>query len=556
MSAVSSLVLKNLYVLLGTGRELRRQSRFKTVFITFCVVLLEAGLFAAFFFGFGALGRLGSIAPIIESGLLSLFFMGLGGMLILSGVLTSYATIYRSQDIPLMLTSPYSISEITVYKFLESCLLSSWAVFFVVVPFVGAYAWHQDMSILFALWTLLFSIPFVVFCAGIGALTTLVCVRLSPGGHLIKALVAGIVIAVTIAVAITVREARNEEDPTVFVLSSRVVPGLNLANSPFLPSWWAAQGIMSFGRGEWGRGLLLFTFLTTNAVMLTMVVELVGKWTFFKGWQKVIGATGRLVLRKPLLEGVERGLFFLAHDIRAIVVKDLRTFLRDPMQWSQFLIFFGLLGIYFMSLRSFKYHELSPLVRTAIAFLNIFSVSTVLCSLASRFVYPQVSLEGQSFWILGLSPTSMGRILWTKFGLALSGMLIISVSLMFLSTRMLGMPADMELVAVALAVCLSIAISGMSTGVGAIFLNLRERNPAAIVSGFGGTLNLVMSLGFMILTELPFAVLFGLGVVGKIGEHRLKLGFVSAYLWLIVLTALASIIPLRLGRRSLMSRDY
>ena len=35
---------------------------------------------------------------------------------------------------------------------------------------------------------------------------------------------------------------------------------------------------------------------------------------------------------------------FLPRDMRLLLVKDFRLFRRDPIQWSQFLIFFGLLG--------------------------------------------------------------------------------------------------------------------------------------------------------------------------------------------------------------------
>ncbi|MEI6970174.1 MAG: hypothetical protein WCL44_01535 [bacterium] len=553
MSAVSSLTLKAWYRLRGTWRELRRQSLFKTVFIALFVAAMEIGLFILFLSGFRFLGRIG---PLVVSSLLSLFFLGLGGMLVLSGILTSYATVFRSRDLPFLLVRPYSISHIVVVKFLESCVLSSWAFFFVVLPFIGAYAWYQHLSLLFAVWTLFFSIPFVVLCSGIGTLVAILFVRWSPSGYLLRALVVAVLLALTTVMAITAHETRHADNPNVFILSSRLIPGLHLASSPLQPGWWAAEGITSFGRGSWGRGIFLLVFLSSNALMMIMLVELAGRWTFFNGWQKVIGATGRIVLRKPLVQWLERGLFFLPHDVRAIVVKDVRTFLRDPMQWSQFLIFFGLLGLYFSSLRSFRYDEQIPQWKTVIAFLNIFSVSTVLCSLASRFVYPQVSLEGQSFWILGLSPTTMGRILLTKFGLALAGMTVISLSLMLLSTRMLRLSVDVQVAAVVLAVCLSIAVSGMSTGLGAIFLDLKERNPASIVSGFGGTLNLVLSLCFMLLTVLPFAILSHMRVTERIDGSHFRPGFVLALIWLAALTAVAAVVPLLLGRRSLMSRDY
>ena len=40
--------------------------------------------------------------------------------------------------------------------------------------------------------------------------------------------------------------------------------------------------------------------------------------------------------------------------IRLLLVKDLRIFRRDPVQWAQFLIFFGLVGLYFLNMKSLR----------------------------------------------------------------------------------------------------------------------------------------------------------------------------------------------------------
>ena len=52
---------------------------------------------------------------------------------------------------------------------------------------------------------------------------------------------------------------------------------------------------------------------------------------------------------------LSRALSFLPTPMRLMIVKDLRLFRRDPMQWSQFLIFLGLLALYFLNIRRFTY---------------------------------------------------------------------------------------------------------------------------------------------------------------------------------------------------------
>ena len=48
---------------------------------------------------------------------------------------------------------------------------------------------------------------------------------------------------------------------------------------------------------------------------------------------------------------------FLPVPVRLLIVKDLRLFRRDPLQWSQFLIFLGLLALYFFNIRRFTYRR-------------------------------------------------------------------------------------------------------------------------------------------------------------------------------------------------------
>jgi ABC-2 type transport system permease protein len=352
------------------------------------------------------------------------------------------------------------------------------------------------------------------------------------------------------------RDIYRPDDELQFNLT-RLVPGLALASNALVPSWWVSEGILSLSRAQWLRGAMLWGTVTSTAAVIVLLLETVGSRVFYEGWQRAIGNTGQEVHSRILFSRLENALApWLPSDVRALIFKDIRTFLRDPMQWSQVLIFFGLLALYYANLRSFHYHLLPETWRNTVAFLNVFSVAAVMCSLGSRFVYPQLSLEGQGFWIIGLSPTSMTRVLVTKFAVPLAGMLVVSVLLMLLSSSMLSASPLTRLVAVALACSLSFAVCGLSTGLGAIFLNLEQRNPAAIVSGFGGTLNLVLSLGFMLLVILPFGFTFHLHNTGRITESQLRAGVLAAGAWMALVTLLATWLPLWAGARSLRRREF
>ena len=93
---------------------------------------------------------------------------------------------------------------------------------------------------------------------------------------------------------------------------------------------------------------------------------------------------------------------FFPLPMRLLMVKDLRLFRRDPMQWSQFLIFFGLLGLYFFNVRRFNYDLYYIGWVNMVSFLNLSVVGLLMSTFTTRFIYPMLSLEGQRFWLLGL----------------------------------------------------------------------------------------------------------------------------------------------------------
>ena len=118
------------------------------------------------------------------------------------------------------------------------------------------------------------------------------------------------------------------------------------------------------------------------------------------------------------------------------------------------------------------------------------------------------------------------------------------------------MQVFVQWISLTLAACVSLAVAGLSTGLGATFIDLKQRNPSAIVSGFGGTLDLVLSLTYIMATMLPFAALFHLHHIGSITQTRFHLAMTLAFIWLILATLLATWLPLAIGRRSLMKQEY
>ncbi len=554
MPPANAILMKTRFQFRNGLRMAVRQSHFKQAFILCFAAFFEIVLFLVFRDAFHFLNAFGGAGLLLIGRLFSLFFLGIGVMLTVSSLVTAYSTLFDADEIPFLLTRPFSMSGIVLYKSAQAGVFSSWAFFCVVLPFIGAYAWHQRISPLFVVWTLLFSIPFLFLFTGIGTLMVLIVVRWVPRPSKGRAITFSLT-AVAAMAALPLTGGLSQLPSDTYFNIAGLVPGLRIAGHPLSPSFWIAEGITALTRGSFARGALFFTALTTSAALIALILEQAGRFWFYNAWQRSISAvrTRRRVISMPFLRILGN---ILPSDMAAIIAKDIRIFFRDPVQWSQAVVFFGLLALYFSNLRMFNYNTMPEQWRSTMTFLNVFAVAAVLSSLGSRFVYPQLSLEGHSFWILGLSPATLPRILAAKFLSAVVAMPAISVSLIAVSVRMLGTGTALNTAAIGVITAVSVAVCGLSTGLGAIFMDLRERNPAAIVSGFGGTLNIVLCLTYMLGAILPFGTIFHLHEIDVIDSRRFTTGLQIASLWLFLITIAATVIPLWIGLHTLRNRDY
>jgi ABC-2 type transport system permease protein len=260
---------------------------------------------------------------------------------------------------------------------------------------------------------------------------------------------------------------------------------------------------------------------------------------------------------------------FFPAPMRLLMVKDLRLFRRDPMQWSQFLIFFGLLTLYFFNVRRFNYDLYYIGWVNMVSFLNVSVVGLLMSTFTTRFIYPLLSLEGQRFWLLGLLPVRRQMILWSKFLFA-AGTAIVPCSLLtLLSDLMLDISLMVMVSHQLTCLILCFGLAGIAVGLGARLPNLREPSPSRIAAGFGGTLCLVIStlyiLTVVLLTALPTHFVIaakstttGPAMLESDGQlvYWLNLWLLGGTAASIGLGILATVVPLRMGFRYFKRMEF
>ena len=223
------------------------------------------------------------------------------------------------------------------------------------------------------------------------------------------------------------------------------------------------------------------------------------------------------------------------------------------------LVFGFLLFLYFGSVRRSFRGDVTWPFQNGVSFLNLFAVSLLQCTYVGRFVFPMISLEGRNFWILGLMPLSRDSILWSKFHFAFWSTTPIAVALVIFSDIMLRMPMDYFFIHVFTTISLGFAICGLGVGMGGYLPNFRETDPARIATGFGGTVNLVLSLFALIVLA---GLLGGIWHLNHSTQTLMSPGFwgitisLSSFLVGCILSFLTGMIPMAMGVRHLKEIEF
>jgi ABC-2 type transport system permease protein len=139
-----------------------------------------------------------------------------------------------------------------------------------------------------------------------------------------------------------------------------------------------------------------------------------------------------------------------------------------------------------------------------IPFVNLILAGFVLASIAARFIFPGISLEGRTLWLLRSSPLEMRQLLWSKFWVGTLPLLILAVGLVFATDVLLQVTGFMMAVSIFTITMMTFAIAGLALGFGALFPKFNTENAAQIPTSFGGLVLMMASvalIGLVIVAE-------------------------------------------------------
>jgi ABC-2 type transport system permease protein len=504
------------------------------------------------------------LGDLLALRLLSMILLTFFSILVFSNIVTSLSTFYLSGELDILLSSPVKIENIYRAKFIETIVDSSWMTLIYGLPVFIAYGMVFKASLAFYLGLILTIVPFLIIPAGIGIIVTMLLVNAFPARRAKDILVLmGLLFFVVLYILFRMLQPEKLVDPDTFPTLVQYLTAMRAPVSPLLPSYWATETLAPLLRTVKGESHFYLLMLWSTAAASIVIGEWVCGMIYYTGWSHSQEGKKSSISRSRTADALFRFLSLpFRGKMRAIVLKDVKLFFRDTSQWSQLFLLFALMVVY---IYSFK---LLPLERAAmpsfylqnlLSFLNLGMVGFVTSAVAVRFVFPAVSLEGASFWIIRAAPISIRDFLWGKFWSSLLPLLILAEVLIVLSNTLLKVTPFMMNVGMVTVFMMTFGITSLGVGLGAVFPKFKHENVAQIPTGFGGIVYMLMSMLFIcVVIVLEAWPVYRIFTAQTFGGHISLPGWAiiaTSFIMVAIVNILALFLPIKIGLNRLKQRE-
>ncbi|MGE5313808.1 MAG: putative ABC transporter permease subunit [Acidobacteriota bacterium] len=427
---------------------------------------------------------------------LFVFFMTVSA----GNIVVSFATLYRSPEIGFLLSSPVPYATIFTVKFLDNFFYSSGTLFLAsAAVLIGCGSYFHLSWYFYPLYLFGVLVPCMLMAGSLAVIVLLIVMKLASKVRL-RTLIAGVALLyaaqIVLYFTLTNPVALVRDVMQNFPAMNAYDGSLDPFAARFLPNYWAAQTlyfwITDFTPGV-GSNIALCV-LTSAACFIGAV--LLGGTMFYGTWLTSISLRGVSSAQAP---GAPPFFHFarpsrLPSHVEAVLKKEYWIFFRDPGQWVHASVMAALLLIFLASVATMEFRAAAANLR-AVTFIIIFMFNAFLISsIALRFAFPSISLEGKAYWTVRSAPMTAARLYWIKF-LSMAAILAVLGVLIWLGSivpyrHMPLIPGS------SLAVILGIAAAAASLnfGMGSVYADFSEKNPIRIASSQGATMTFLFTM--------------------------------------------------------------
>jgi ABC-2 type transport system permease protein len=471
----------------------------KLVLLTAVGLAFWAGVFGVLYIILRYFRGVEELGPLLATKMLGLALLSFISILVLSNVITALSSFFLAKDLDLLVSAPVDWLRLYLAKLLETAIHSSWMVALMAVPLLAAYGVIYHGGWFFAFYATLVMVPLLILPAVVGSALTLVLVNIFPARRT-RDLLSIIALGAGAGVILLFRMIRPEQlaRPEGFRNLLEFIAVLRTPTSPFIPSEWATRAIMGWLHGPFDLQPIILLWSTAAAfVALGAMLH----WRMYApGFTKAQEGAERFIRGGFWKWSLGAVMSPLSVAKREFVLKDIRLFFRDTTQWSQLILLGVLVVVYIFNLKVLPLHrgeQVGFFSVTLVSFLNLGLAGFVLTSIAARFIFPAVSLEGRQMWLLRSSPLDLKALLWSKYWVGTVPLLVLAVILTGVTNWLLQASAFMMVLSLVTIFGLTLAIGALALGFGTLYPQFETENAAQIPTSFGGLVFMMTTIALL-----------------------------------------------------------
>ena len=199
---------------------------------------------------------------------------------------------------------------------------------------------------------------------------------------------------------------------------------------------------------------------------------------------------------------------------RALITKEIFAFSRELTQTLQLAMLLTICALY-----SYNFSHISPPTRVGVEILQLWDVLMtalnvllglmVILSISSRFVFPSVSLEGNSLWVIQSAPISPRDILRAKYTSWFSLIVIVSLAIFSAGGCAMGVEPRVIIASAVSGIIISHGIVTLGLGFGARFARFDWEHAGQLATNTGNLAYMATGVLLLAINMVPVTLMFG-----------------------------------------------
>ncbi len=477
----------------------KEREKLKHIFFLLLGIVFFIGIFLLSKFIVLKVLSIDIIGEIVARRILSMLFMTIFFMVFFSSIITSLTSFYTADDLRIINTLPLGFESIFFSRILRSFLNSSWMPIGFILPVIYGFCSAFNAHPLIHIYSSFLLIFFFIIPVSMGSIFITIIVRLFPATKIKEILIIiGITAFSLLYIWFRLFQPERFLNPDGLSTMIEFIVRFDLPLSILIPSTWITELIFGLIKNS-SLNLIELTALISTSVSSLFIASLFIEKLYLEAFSRSQeGKKGKTVKNTLTIKIVN--LLPLPKLSRVIIQKDFLEFIRQPSQWSQLILLFALLVVYIYNFKYFRNIQLTGIIsQWGLYFLNMGLCGLVIAALGARFIYPAISLERNSFYILRVAPVSMKRFVYSKFFIYSIPLTLTSVIITIVSNLILRSSTEYFIISTIMSLIIAITISGLGISIGAIYPNFREIDPASIPASVGGIIYMISSMSTIIL---------------------------------------------------------